>query len=119
MYLLPQYSPKRGKNAIFSHIRASAFTVFQDFWRIFCGSAAKNRAIKATGGCQGSGFASGASRRGCSAPLLSLALPKNGVLPFLGLGFCGATPQEMETAGLHAGLKQPPHAWNQPASVPA
>jgi hypothetical protein len=29
----------------------------------------------------------GAARRGCSAPLLSLALPKNDILSFLGLGF--------------------------------
>jgi hypothetical protein len=27
-------------------------------------------------------------------------------MSFLGLGFCSAKPQEMETAGLHAGLKQ-------------
>jgi hypothetical protein len=37
--------------------------------RIFCGKAAKNRAIKASGGCQGSGFASGSALRLRSPPI--------------------------------------------------
>jgi hypothetical protein len=28
------------------------------------------------------------------------------ILSFLGLGFCIAKPQEVDTAGIHAGLKQ-------------
>jgi hypothetical protein len=51
---------------------------------------------------RGSGFASGpaASRRGCSAPLLSLALPKNDILSFLGMGFCFAKPQGLVPADI-------------------
>jgi hypothetical protein len=64
-----------------------------------------------------------------------LRCPKNGILPFFGLGvFAAQKPQEMETAGIHAGLKQRPPAvfspfgvfaaqkllgWKQPASMPA
>jgi hypothetical protein len=91
---------------------------FQDSGRIFCGCAAINRAIR------GSDFASGpgALRRGRFAPLLSLALPKNDILSFLGLGFLRSKnprngysrhpvglkqpPPYLETAGIHAGLKQ-------------
>jgi hypothetical protein len=36
------------------YVRASAFIFFSRFLHIFCGYAAKNRAIKATVGCQGS-----------------------------------------------------------------
>jgi hypothetical protein len=56
---------------------------------------------------RGSGFASGpgALRRGCSAPLLSLALPKNDIHVIFGLGvFAPQKPQGMETAGIHADL---------------
>jgi hypothetical protein len=101
---------------------------FQVFWRIFCGCAAKNRAIR------GSGFASGpgAARRGRFAPLLSLARAKNGIHAVFRLSVCASRklqgmdtagilpaihadfgpgvfaarkPQELVTAGIHAGLK--------------
>jgi hypothetical protein len=97
--------------------RAKAFTFSQIVVRIFCGFAAKNRAIKATGGCQGYGFASGhgAVRRGRFTPLLSLArakirihadfrLPKNGLRAvFELLSFYFAKTHTLETFGIHAG----------------
>jgi hypothetical protein len=65
--------------------------------RIFCGFAAKNRAIR------GYGFASGpgAVRRGRFAPLQSLSLPKKDIRSCLGLGIS---------------LRENPREWNQPAS---
>jgi hypothetical protein len=110
---------------------AKAFTFFRSFGRIFCGCAAKNRAIKATGGCQGSGFASGPAY-GVAAPHPSYPLrrPKAASVPLLGLGFCFAKPQEITHAdilsAIHADFRLSEFAlranskdWKQPASMPA